>query len=42
LKPQSLFELIIANCSLTVINEDQGKLSISAINVMDAKRFVKN
>ena len=41
LKPQSLFELIIANCSLTVINEDQGKLSISAINVMDAKRFVK-
>lgn len=41
LKPQSLFELIIANGSLTVINEDQGKLSISAINVMDAKRFVK-
>ena len=41
LKPQSLFELIIANGSLTVINEEQGKLSISAINVMDAKRFVK-
>lgn len=41
LKPQSLFELIIANGSLTVINEDQGKLSISAINVMDAKRFGK-
>ena len=41
LKPQSLFELIIANGSLTVINEEQGKLSISAINLMDAKRFVK-
>lgn len=39
LKPQSLFELIIANGSLTIINEEQGKLSISAINAMDAKRF---
>lgn len=41
LKPQSLFELIIANASLTVIDEDQGKLSVSAINLMDAKRFIK-
>ncbi|MFB5598058.1 MAG: histidine phosphatase family protein [Nitrosopumilaceae archaeon] len=39
LKPQSLFELIIANASLTIINEEQGKLSVSAINAMDASRF---
>ena len=41
LKPQPLFELIIANGSLSIVNEEQDKLSISAINVMDAKRFVK-
>lgn len=39
LKPQSLFELIIANASLTIVNEDQGKLSVSAINAMDASGF---
>ncbi len=39
LKPQSLFELIIANGSLTIINEEQGKFSLSGINVMDATRF---
>jgi len=39
LKPQSLFELIIANASLTIINEEQGKFSLSGINVMDATRF---
>lgn len=41
LKPQPLFELIIANGSLSIVNEEQDKLSISAINVMDAKRFDK-
>jgi len=30
LKPQSLFELIIANASLTIINEEEGKLSLSS------------
>ncbi len=39
LKPQSLFELIIANASLTIINEEQGKFSLSGINVMNATRF---
>ena len=39
LKPQSLFELIIANASLTVFNEFQGSLSLKAINVMDPSRF---
>lgn len=39
LKPQSLFELIVANASLTVFNEYQGNLSLKAINVMDPSRF---
>jgi len=39
LKPNSLFELIIENASLTVFKEDERKLSVSAINAMDAERF---
>ncbi len=39
LKPLSLFELIIANCSLTIIKHHDEKLSLSAINTMDADRF---
>jgi len=39
LKPQSLFELIVANASLTLFNEYQGNLSLKAINVMDPSRF---
>ena len=39
LKPLSLFELIIANCSLTIIKHHDEKLSLSAINAMDADRF---
>lgn len=39
LKPLSLFELIIANCSLTIIKHHDEKLSLSAINSMDADRF---
>ena len=35
----SMFELIIENASLTVFKEHQGKLSLSAINVMNAERF---
>jgi len=38
----SMFELIIENGSLTVFKEHQGKLSLSAINVMDAERFDLN
>ncbi len=39
LKPNSLFELIIENASLTVFKEEEGKFSVSAINAMDAERF---
>ena len=39
LKPQSLFELIIANASLTVFKDIEGKISLKAINVMDPSRF---
>jgi len=39
LKPKTLFELIIANASLTVIKEYQNKFSLSAINAMDVDRY---
>ena len=42
LKPNSLFELIIENASLTVFKEEEGKVSLSAINVMDSERFDLN
>ncbi len=39
LKPQSLFELIIANGSLTVFRHEGEKLSVKAINAMDPVQF---
>ena len=39
LKPNSLFELIIENASLTIFKEEADKLLLSAINVMDPERF---
>ena len=39
LKPKTLFELIIANASLTVIKEYDGKFSLSAINAMGVDRY---
>ena len=39
LKPQSLFELIIANASLNIFNHYEGNLSLKAINVMHPSRF---
>ncbi|ABK78583.1 fructose-2,6-bisphosphatase [Cenarchaeum symbiosum A] len=39
LKPQSLFELIVANASLNVFYEDKGRLFLRGINVMDTARF---
>ena len=42
LKPLALFELIIANCSLTIIKHHDEKLSLSAINAMDADRFIQD
>ena len=39
LKPKALFELIIANASLTIIKEQDGKFSLSAINAMGIDRY---
>ena len=39
LKPKTLFELIIANASLTIIKEQDGKFLLSAINAMDVDRY---
>ena len=39
LNAKSLFELIIANASLTIIREEQGKFSLSAINAMNSDRY---
>ena len=39
LKPKTLFELIIANASLTIIKEHENKFSLSAINAMNIDRY---
>ena len=39
LKPKTLFELIIANASLTIVKEQDEKFSLSAINAMSAERY---
>lgn len=39
LKPQVLFELVIANASLTVLAKHDEGLSLKAINVLDPGRF---
>ena len=39
LKPKTLFELIIANASLTIIKEQDKKFSLSAINAMNVDRY---
>jgi probable phosphoglycerate mutase len=39
LKPKTLFELVIANASLTIIKEQDQKLSLSAINAMNIDRY---
>ena len=39
LLPETLFELIIANASLTIITEQDKKFSLSAINAMDIDRY---
>ena len=39
LKSKALFELIIANASLTIIKEHENKFSLSAINAMDVDRY---
>jgi probable phosphoglycerate mutase len=42
LKPKTLFELIIANASLTIVKEYDEKFSLSAINAMSSDRYNKN
>ena len=39
LKPKTLFELVIANASLTIIKEQDNKFALSAINAMDVDRY---
>jgi probable phosphoglycerate mutase len=39
LVPQTLFELVIANASITIIKEQDNKFSLSAINAMDVDRY---
>ncbi len=39
LLPETLFELIIANASLTIIKEQDKIFSLSAINAMDVDRY---
>lgn len=39
LRPKALFELIIANASLTIIKEQDKKFSLSAINAMNVDRY---
>ena len=39
LKPKTLFELIIANASLTIIKEQAKNFSLSAINAMNIDRY---
>jgi probable phosphoglycerate mutase len=41
LSPNSLFELIIANASLTIVREEQGKFSLTAINAMNPERYTQ-
>jgi len=41
LKPKILFELIIANASLTIITEQDKKFSLSAINAMNVDRYAQ-
>ena len=42
LSPTNLFELIIANASLNLFREKDGKFSLSGINVMHTSRFDQN
>jgi probable phosphoglycerate mutase len=42
LKPKALFELIIANASLTIVKEQDKKFSLSAINAMNIDRYYQS
>jgi len=42
LKPESLYELIILNASLTILKKEQNNYSLAAINSMDIERYVQD
>lgn len=42
LKPESLYELIIRNASLTILKKEQNNYSLAAINSMDIERYVQD
>lgn len=42
LKPESLYELIIRNASLTILKKEQNNYSLAAINSMDVERYVQD
>ena len=42
LKPESLYELIIRNASLTILQKEQNNYSLAAINSMDVERYVQD
>ena len=42
LKPESLYELIIRNASLTILKKEQNNYSLAAINSMDIARYVQD
>lgn len=42
LKPESLYELIIRNASLTILKKEQNNYSLAAINSMNIERYVQD
>lgn len=42
LKPESLYELIIRNASLTILKKEQNNYSLAAINSMDIERYIQD
>ncbi|MGI0040962.1 MAG: histidine phosphatase family protein, partial [Nitrosopumilaceae archaeon] len=39
LKPESLYELVIRNASLTIVKKEQGNYSLTAINSMSGEQY---
>ncbi len=42
LKPESLYELIIRNASLTILKKEQNNYSLAAINSMNIERYIQD
>ena len=42
LKPESLYELIIRNASLTILKKESNSYSLAAMNSMDIERYVQD